>query len=48
LHIPYAHPWPAFNVADSCISVAVLLFIISFVLEAEEPWIATPRALRFA
>jgi signal peptidase II len=19
LHIPYAHPWPAFNVADSCI-----------------------------
>jgi signal peptidase II len=28
LHIPYAHPWPAFNVADSCISVAVLLFII--------------------
>jgi signal peptidase II len=28
LHIPYAHPWPAFNVADSCISVAVILFII--------------------
>jgi signal peptidase II len=28
LHVPYAHPWPAFNVADSCISVAVLLFII--------------------
>jgi len=28
LHIPYAHPWPAFNVADSCISVAVVLFII--------------------
>ena len=22
------HPWPAFNVADSCISVAVVLFII--------------------
>jgi signal peptidase II len=28
LHAPYAHPWPAFNVADSCISVAVVLFII--------------------
>jgi signal peptidase II len=28
LHIPYAHPWPAFNVADSCISIAVVLFLI--------------------
>lgn len=28
LHLPYAHPWPAFNVADSCISIAVVLFII--------------------
>jgi len=28
LHVPYAHPWPAFNVADSCISVAVVFFII--------------------
>lgn len=28
LHVPYAHPWPAFNVADSCISIAVALFII--------------------
>jgi signal peptidase II len=28
LHVPYAHPFPAFNVADSCISIAVLLFII--------------------
>ena len=28
LHVPYAHPWPAFNVADSCISIAVVLFII--------------------
>ena len=27
LHIPYADPWPAFNVADSCISIAVALFI---------------------
>jgi signal peptidase II len=28
LHIRYANPWPAFNVADSCISIAVVLFII--------------------
>ena len=28
LHVRYADPWPAFNVADSCISVAVALFII--------------------
>jgi signal peptidase II len=28
LHVRYADPWPAFNVADSCISVAVLLFVI--------------------
>jgi signal peptidase II len=28
LHIPYAHPWPAFNVADSCISIAVVVFVI--------------------
>jgi signal peptidase II len=28
LHIRYADPWPAFNVADSCISIAVALFVI--------------------
>ena len=28
LHIPFAHPWPAFNVADSCICIAVVFFII--------------------
>jgi signal peptidase II len=28
LHIPFAHPWPAFNVADSCICIAVICFII--------------------
>ena len=27
LHVRYANPWPAFNVADSCISAAVVLFI---------------------
>ena len=28
LHMPIAHPWPAFNVADSCICIAVICFII--------------------
>jgi len=28
LHFSYAHPWPAFNVADSCICIAVVCFII--------------------
>ena len=27
LHVPFAHPWPAFNVADSCIFIAVCCFI---------------------
>ena len=28
LHVPFAHPWPAFNVADSCICLAVFCFIV--------------------
>ncbi|MDQ2660030.1 MAG: signal peptidase II [Verrucomicrobiota bacterium] len=28
LHVPFADPFPAFNVADSCISIAVVCFII--------------------
>ena len=28
LHVPFANPWPAFNVADSCICVAVVCFIV--------------------
>lgn len=28
LHVPLAHPWPAFNVADACICIAVLCFVI--------------------
>jgi signal peptidase II len=28
LHVPFADPFPAFNVADSCICVAVIFFII--------------------
>lgn len=34
LHIRYADPWPAFNVADSSITLAVVCFIIhSFMAE---------------
>src|SRR4029079_6625580 len=28
LHLPFAHPWPAFNVADACICIAVVCFIL--------------------
>lgn len=28
LHVPLANPWPAFNVADSCICVAVGLLVL--------------------
>ena len=38
LHVPFAHPWPAFNVADSCICIAVIFFIIhSFRTEKKQP-----------
>jgi len=38
LHVPFAHPWPAFNVADSCICIAVVFFIIhSFQQEKKMP-----------
>jgi signal peptidase II len=33
LHVPYADPWPAFNVADSCICIAVICFIVHSFLE---------------
>ncbi|MBA3607825.1 MAG: signal peptidase II [Verrucomicrobiota bacterium] len=28
LHLPFANPWPAFNVADSCICIAVVCFMV--------------------
>jgi len=37
LHIRYADPWPAFNVADSCISIAVVLFIIHSFQKQKSP-----------
>lgn len=33
LHVPFAHPWPAFNVADSCICLATALFIFTSLRE---------------
>lgn len=37
LHVPFAHPWPAFNVADSCICIAVICFIIHSLRKRKEP-----------
>ena len=37
LHVPHANPWPAFNVADSCISIAVVLFIIHSFAKEKHP-----------
>jgi signal peptidase II len=36
LHIPLAHPWPAFNVADSCICIAVVCFILHSLRKPKE------------
>ena len=37
LHVPGARPWPAFNVADSCICIAVVCFIIHSFRERKAP-----------
>src|SRR5437867_13051658 len=37
LHVRLAHPWPAFNVADSCISIAVVLFVIHSLWHGKRP-----------
>jgi signal peptidase II len=38
LHVPFARPWPAFNVADSCICIAVVFFVVhSFRQEKKAP-----------
>lgn len=29
LHVPFANPWPAFNVADSCICIAAVILVAS-------------------
>lgn len=33
LHVPFANPWPSFNVADSCVVVAAVLLAISSFFE---------------
>lgn len=33
LHVSFANPWPAFNVADSCICVAVGCFLVATIFE---------------
>jgi signal peptidase II len=35
LHVRFANPWPAFNVADSCIFIAAAMFILSGFLDAK-------------
>jgi signal peptidase II len=35
-HVRFANPWPAFNVADSCICIAAALFIIQSFREPKE------------
>ena len=37
LHVPLAHPWPAFNVADSCIFIAVFCFVFHSFRKRKEP-----------
>ena len=37
LHVRFAEPWPAFNVADSCICIAVGLFILAALREERPP-----------
>jgi signal peptidase II len=37
LHVRFANPWPAFNVADSCICTATGLFILAALLESRKP-----------
>ncbi len=37
LHVRFANPWPAFNVADSCIFIATGCFIIASLLEGRKP-----------
>lgn len=36
LHVPFANPWPSFNVADSCVVCAAILLAISSFFEVPE------------
>ncbi|MDB6152853.1 MAG: lipoprotein signal peptidase [Chthoniobacteraceae bacterium] len=37
LHVRFAHPWPAFNVADACICTAAGLFILTSFRAEKKP-----------
>ncbi len=37
LHVPFAHPWPSFNVADSCVVCAAILLALASFFEAPKP-----------
>jgi len=37
LHVRFANPWPAFNVADSCICTATGLFILAALVDGRKP-----------
>ena len=37
LHVRFANPWPAFNVADSCIFVATGCFLLASLRESRKP-----------
>ena len=36
LHVRFADPWPAFNVADACICIAAGLFVIAAIRDARK------------
>jgi signal peptidase II len=36
LHVRFADPWPAFNVADACICTATGLFILAALLQGRK------------
>lgn len=36
LHVPFANPWPAFNVADSCICIAATILVLGAWMEEKK------------
>jgi signal peptidase II len=42
--IPHAYPWPAFNIADSCICTATALFLITAVFDRRKHAEPSPGA----
>jgi signal peptidase II len=44
IEIPHAYPWPAFNIADSCICTAAGLFLITALFEKRKPAEAPPES----